>query len=185
MFFLLSYVYYILVNRYTILITHVRNTNMKNKYWLPKKKFNYIRGHFPVLSTQLVINFGHKKSPVVLLVKRKEEPAKGQWWVLGGVILKTEPSEKAALRVALRETGVKCKIIKQLPNTREIFHGMKTIPYDGIMDYLSENYLMEPVGSKKIKLDDTSSDYRFVTSISKEMHPYLQAHLRNSGLFKH
>jgi len=62
---------------------------------------------------------------------------------------------------------------------------MKTIPYDGIMDYLSENYLMEPVGSKKIKLDDTSSDYRFVTSISKEMHPYLQAHLRNSGLFKH
>ena len=40
-------------------------------------------------------------------------------------------------------------------------------------------------GSKKIKLDDTSSDYRFVTSISKEMHPYLQAHLRNSGLFKH
>ncbi len=156
-----------------------------SKYYLPKDQFNYWRGYFPVFSTQLVINFGSKKSPVVLLVKRKEEPVVGQWYVPGGAVLKTEPSAKAALRIALREIGVKCKIIKQLPNTREIFKGMKSIPYDGIMDYLSENFLLEPLNKKaKIKLDETSSDYRFVTSISKEMHPYVQIHLRNSGLFK-
>lgn len=138
-----------------------------------------------MLSTQFVVNFGSKNSPVVLLVKRKEEPAIGQWWVPGGIIKKTEPSTKAALRVAKREIAVKCKIIKQLPNTREIFHSMKSIPYDGIMDYLSENFLLEPINKKaKIKLDSTSSDYRFVTSISKEIHPYVQRHLKNSGLFK-
>ena len=162
------------------------------KYFLPKKKFNYIRGHFPILSTQLVINFGSERtdakgvircSPSVLLVKRKEEPAIGQWWVPGGCMFKTEPAEKAALRVAKRETGLKCKIIRQLPNAREIFHGMKTIPYDGIMDYLSVDYLMEPVGSKKIKLDNTSTDYKFITDIEKTLHTYMKIRLKKCGLF--
>jgi colanic acid biosynthesis protein WcaH len=155
-----------------------------NRYLIGRKKFNYIRSFFTVFSAQLVINFGTKNKPKVLLLKRKEQPAKDMWWIPGGTVLKTEDSRDAALRIALRETGVECRIVKQLQNTREIFKNVQGIQ-DRIADYLSENFLLAPIDkSAGIRLDKTSSDYKFISKIEGDLHPFVKRHLRNSGLFK-
>lgn len=152
-----------------------------NKYILGRKKFNYMRGYLTLFSVQAVIDFGPRG---VLLVKRKEEPAKGLWWIPGGIVFKTEDSRHAITRIVKRETGLKCKIAKQLPNSREIIRNVPDVQ-DGIADYITENFLVVPVDNNAaIVLDETSSDYKFITKISKDIHPFVRKHLRNAGIFK-
>ncbi len=56
---------------------------------------------------------------------------------------------------------------------------------DSIADYITENFLVVPVDkSAAIVLDKTSSDYKFITKISKDTHPFVRKHLRNAGIFK-
>ena len=118
-----------------------------------------------------------------LTIKRNEQPAKDIWWIPGGFVLKTEDSRSAALRIALRETGVECRIVKQLQNTREIFNNVPGIP-DRIADYISENFLLVPLNkSASVRLDKTSSDYKFISKIEGNLHPFVKRHLRSSGLF--
>ncbi|MBI2971173.1 MAG: NUDIX domain-containing protein [Candidatus Aenigmarchaeota archaeon] len=152
------------------------------RYVLGRKRFNYLRGFFPVFSVQAVIDFGAAGKPQVLLLRRAEEPAKGEWWIPGGMVLKTESSGKALRRIVKRETGLRCTIVRQLPSAREVFRNVPGIP-DGIADCMTENYLLRPPPQARIKLDATSTDFRMATAIDKDLHPYVKKHLMHSGLF--
>jgi len=156
---------------------------MKEKHLVGRNKYNYVRSFFIIYSSQAVINLGPEGRPKVLLVKRKEHPARGKWWIPGGGVFKAETPERAILRIAERETGLKCRIAKKLPRTRETF---KNDPdtRDGISDYISDNFLLVPVKKgEKIHLDRTSSEYRFIEKIDRNLHPFVKCHLKNSGLF--
>ncbi len=50
----------------------------------------------------------------VLLIKRKNDPFKGQWAVPGGFVDKDENLEDAAKREFAEETGIKVKTIEQV-----------------------------------------------------------------------
>lgn len=56
----------------------------------------------PIVCVDLVVRLEGKR---VLLVKRANEPAKDEWWLPGGRILKGETLETAAHRKALEELG--------------------------------------------------------------------------------
>src|SRR5262245_48738134 len=46
----------------------------------------------------------------VLLVRRSDPPAKCQWWVPGGRVLKGERMRQTARRKALEEVGIECHV---------------------------------------------------------------------------
>lgn len=50
----------------------------------------------------------------VLLIKRKNDPFKGQWALPGGFVEKEETLEKAAIRELNEETGVKVDYMEQI-----------------------------------------------------------------------
>ncbi|HEY9185652.1 MAG TPA: NUDIX hydrolase [Salegentibacter sp.] len=50
----------------------------------------------------------------VLLIKRKNEPFKGQWAIPGGFVDEDEDLEDAAKREFTEETGIKVKTIEQV-----------------------------------------------------------------------
>lgn len=50
----------------------------------------------------------------VLLIKRKNDPFKGQWAIPGGFVDKDENLEDAAKREFAEETGIKVKTIEQV-----------------------------------------------------------------------
>src|SRR5258708_906024 len=60
----------------------------------------------------------------VLLVKRNDPPAQGEWWVPGGRVLKGERMRESALRKAREEVGLECHI-------GPIIHTAETIFPDG------------------------------------------------------
>ena len=152
---------------------------MKNKYRVSKKSMSIFRSKFTILVVELVIDFGNK----VLLIKRKEEPLKGQWFVPGRRIHKTEDIKKAAIRVAKEEAGLDCRIISDLQPSREIFYAKG--PKDGIFDTYGVVFLMKPKNKKqKIRLDRTSSEYMLAEKIESNFHPYLKRILKSSKIFR-
>lgn len=50
----------------------------------------------------------------VLLIKRKNDPFKGQWAIPGGFVEEDENLEDAAKRELVEETGIKVKTIEQV-----------------------------------------------------------------------
>jgi colanic acid biosynthesis protein WcaH len=57
----------------------------------------------------------------VLLVMRKDPPARGQWWLPGGRVLKGEMMRDAALRKAHEEVGIECHVGPIIHTAETIF----------------------------------------------------------------
>ena len=74
--------------------------------FIPKDKYRYILENIPICCVELICIKDNK----VLLVKRKNKPAKDEWWFPGGRILKREAITDAAIRKAEEEIGVSVKV---------------------------------------------------------------------------
>jgi colanic acid biosynthesis protein WcaH len=62
---------------------------------IPVEQYSQIIEILPILCVDIVVTNSRGE---YLLVKRANEPRKGQWWVIGGRVLKGETLERAAMR---------------------------------------------------------------------------------------
>ena len=75
---------------------------------IPAKLYKKVVELVPIVCVDVILIHEGK----YILVKRKNEPLKGQWWVVGGRALKGEHSHKAAFRKIKEETGLKVTNLK-------------------------------------------------------------------------
>ena len=73
--------------------------------FIPQEEYTKILSMIPVSCVDLIILFNGE----CLLLKRKNEPAKGQYWFPGGRIYKMETIKEAALRKAREEVNLNCR----------------------------------------------------------------------------
>lgn len=73
--------------------------------------FREFEKHFPLAAVELVI---YRRDGHYLLVHRAIEPSANQWTTPGGIILRGETFEEAAIRVARREVGMKVEPVRVL-----------------------------------------------------------------------
>ncbi len=73
--------------------------------FIPEKDYKIILSTMPILCVDLMIFFDGK----CLLLKRRNEPAKEQYWFPGGRIYKMETIKEAALRKAKEEVNLNCR----------------------------------------------------------------------------
>lgn len=92
-----------------------------------------------------------------LLVKRKNEPLKDEFWVPGGRLMKHERLEDAVHRKMREELGIDVQIIKNLGFLEEFFERTAQ-NVDGGFHAISFLYLVKPLGDD-IQLDLQSSDW--------------------------
>ena len=130
---------------------------------IPLKLYKKIIDVLPIFCVDVVIKYKGK----VLLVKRKNAPAKGKWWLPGGRIFKGETIEKAAKRKMKEELGINIKIIKSLGYFEKHFKENEFNLKSGIHT-ISIVILAEPL-SLNIKLDRQSDDWCFSKSLPKEL----------------
>src|SRR5574343_212151 len=120
----------------------------------------------------------------VLLVKRKDEPAKDEWWVPGGRILKGETMKQCAIRKAKEEVNIDCVVGPIIYTAETIFdNGPWGIPVHTV----NSCYLMFPIKQNFNIFDDVEKDshqdgFIWVSKNSKIFHPYMQNCLTNLGL---
>jgi len=122
----------------------------------------------------LVYRLNPDKKVEILSVLRSEQPAKGQWYPIGGRILKNENEMIAAKRKVKEELGINIEIKNKIGVYREIFDSGH---FDGgeNLDSLSIAFLAV-LGNieNEIKIDNTIKDYCWFNPSDKKLSPYLK-----------
>jgi colanic acid biosynthesis protein WcaH len=145
---------------------------------IPQHLYNRILTNVPIACVDIAI----VARGTVLLVKRKDAPAKGQWWVPGGRVLKGEMMRTTALRKARDEVGIECHVGPIIHTAETIFDdGPCGIPVHSI----NACFFLYPVEkSFNCNLDGHHLEYQWVDHVPAGIHPYVQRCLMGAGLEK-
>lgn len=145
---------------------------------IPEETWRSIVRHVPIVSVDLVVCDGDS----VVLGRRTNDPAKGEWFVPGGRVRKHERLDKAVHRVATEELGTPVAIDHQLGVYE---HRYDVAEFDGIngKHYIAIGYVVTPINDE-IKPDDQHDVYRRFTPPfdSINLHPYVEEYLSDAGL---
>lgn len=114
-----------------------------------------------------------------LLVKRKNNPAKGKWCIPGGRVFKGETLHQAVRRKVKEETGLKkFKIVKPL-TVRDFFS--KASAFKTSTHSINSVFLVHAAIDQAIKPDDQSEDIKWFSLIDKKWLEYTQDMLKLAG----
>ena len=112
----------------------------------------------PIICVDVVIR---NKSGKVLLARRKNEPIKGHWWVVGGRILSGESAHQACIRKTLEETGLKINELRFLGFYEDVYEKNAfdvPEPYH-TLSLAFETQLSSEQSEETIRLDSQHSDW--------------------------
>lgn len=144
---------------------------------IPKSLYLQIISSVPIACVDVAII--HQGS--VLLVKRNDPPAYGEWWLPGGRVYKGEMMREAAERKAYEEVGIRCKVGPIVHTAETIFEdGPENIPIHSI----NSCFLLYPVYSPIAYLDKHHDAFKWVSKIPDNLHPYVVKCLENVGIEK-
>lgn len=128
---------------------------------IPRDQYARMTECLPILCVDLVIR---NSAGDILLIKRENEPLKGQWWVVGGRVHKGETLEEAAIRKAKEEVGVRLDNLQLMGYYEDTFEkspfGLAT-PLHSVSVVFSASIH----DGQSIRLDDQSSEWKY----SKEL----------------
>lgn len=144
--------------------------------WIPDDDWETIVESVPIPSVDLVV----VHDGALLLAKRKNEPAKGEWFVPGGRIRKNESIADAVHRVADEELGVTVSIETRL-GAYDHFYDVSDVG-DVSKHYVAHGFVVTTDGDQ-FSLDDQHGDVRLFTSNPGDLHDYVQAYIEDAGIF--
>jgi colanic acid biosynthesis protein WcaH len=148
------------------------------KQFIPDALYHQILENIPIACVDIAI----VAQGAVLLVIRKDPPAKGQWWVPGGRVLKGEKMRETAQRKARQEVGMECHVGPLIYTAETIFpDGPAGISVHSINSCF---FLYPASPESNLKLDEHHEEYRWVGHIPDGLHPYVESCLSAAGLTK-
>ena len=136
--------------------------------FIEPRLYRKISSRIPILCVDLIITDELGK---YLLVKRKNHPLRGQYWVVGGRILLGESPEEAAYRKAVEEVGLEIVSPRLVGVMSDVFDRNRfdrcechtvSVVYTGCLEY------------GRVKLDAQSSDYKWADELPKRFTERLQ-----------
>lgn len=69
---------------------------------VPQELYSQIVASVPIACVDIILSYQDK----YVLIKRAQQPLKGEWWTIGGAVRKGEKLENAAYRKVIEETGL-------------------------------------------------------------------------------
>ena len=146
---------------------------------IPTDEWETIVRNVPIVSVDLVVQSANG----VVLGKRENDPAKGEWFVPGGRVHKHERLTEAVHRVAREELGVGVEITERLGVYEHLYHTAEMDAVDG-KHYLANGFVVETRHAvEEFELDDQHGDVRVFDAEKKlptNLHEYTAAYLRDA-----
>jgi colanic acid biosynthesis protein WcaH len=142
---------------------------------IPEDIYRVVKQTMPIPCVDLVVlnRAGH-----VLLLKRANHPARGQWWFPGGRVHFLEDRQAAALRKLREECNLDAKAMTELGSFDLIMAGSgEEPPSHGITTV----FLMQVEDATTLRLDlqSTAADWRVPHAWQAEtLHPFVAGALR-------
>lgn len=141
---------------------------------LPTDVYRTITDVMPIICVDLVVRLEGER---VLLVKRNNEPAKDEWWLPGGRILKGEKLEQAARRKAREELGID---VGELQPLGYYEHHWDASPFGLPSGHHTISFVFQTDITKAtaITLDNQSKEWRFADRLPAEIQvkPFANLH---------
>ena len=145
---------------------------------IPDDEWATIVRNVPLVSVDLVV----RTDGGVVLAKRRNEPAKGEWFVPGGVVRKHEEIEKAVHRVAREELGVSVTIDRRLGAYEHFYETADVEATDG-KHYVAIGHVVTATGEIRVADDQHDAVEIFEPPFDGlDLHPYVAAYLADAGL---
>lgn len=116
--------------------------------WIAPELYRQITEMMPIVCVDVAIVYNNK----ILLIKRRDPPAQGQWWIPGGRLHKGESLEACALRKAKEETGLYCRIGPMVHYQSTDFDTVHSINFCYVL----------LASDDRVQLDDTCLDYEWI-----------------------
>lgn len=140
---------------------------------IPPAEWRTIVENVPLVSVDLVV----EQNGGVLLGKRENEPAKGEWFVPGGTVLKNESRTEAAHRVAEEELGQSI-VIDECLGTYEHIYDTSEIEGINSKHYVATAYRCHLERDKSnLTGDDQHSAFEVFYPPFNNIHPYVEQYL--------
>lgn len=140
---------------------------------IPREEWETIVANVPLVSVDFVI----EHDGGVVLGKRKNEPAKDEWFVPGGTVLKNESRIDAVQRVADEELG-ESVVIEKCLGTYEHFYNISEVEGVDSKHYVATAYRCRfESDSPTIDRGDQHSTLEVFHPPFQELHPYVERYL--------
>ena len=127
--------------------------------FIPSALYEQIMRLMPIPSVEAVIVMNGS----LLFLRRKNDPALGQWWFPGGRIHRGESFEETLRREVKEETGLEIRSYRFIKAYSRVFPER----HDITIAYLCK------CKEGKIELDSEHSEYSLFKRLPKGLHPYL------------
>ncbi len=143
---------------------------MRKGGWIEKPLYNKIRQLMPVACVDLLVVCVGR----LLLMKRSNVPAKGEWFTPGGRILIGESFTDAVERTLSEETGLKPVKIEQKGVMSHFWPEVHTVTIIHKVDVLSD----------EVTLNSEHQAYKWISAISEDLHPYVKEMIRIGDILR-
>lgn len=125
-----------------------------NSGLVPGELYRQFIGNLPLACVDILVRRGAQ----YLLIRRKDEPLKGQWWVPGGRILKGETAKEAAARKLKAETGIETSDFKFVGYYEDFY---ERSAFEVPCHSISLVYETTAGERPSVELDKTSDDFKW------------------------
>jgi colanic acid biosynthesis protein WcaH len=142
------------------------SSTVKKDGFIPLALYDQITKLIPIVSVEALIVVDKS----LLFLKRKNRPAKGQWWFPGGRIHMGESLEDTLRREVKEETGLEISSYKLINVYSRVFPER----HDITIAYLCT------CKEGKIELNDEHSEHKLFREIPVDLHPYLLETIHDS-----
>jgi len=133
---------------------------------IPTERYQQIIEVLPILCVDVVIT---NMRGEYLLVKRANEPRKGEWWVIGGRLLKGETLEGAAVRKVREETSLKVETVHPI-GYYEAVSQENPFGLAPRLHAVSVVFSTAVDDGQPIRLDDQSLDWKYSKELPADFH---------------
>lgn len=130
----------------------------------------------PLVSVDLVVTCDDG----VVLGKRTNRPARGEWFVPGGTVRKNERLTEAVDRIADAELGVAVEIDERL-GVYEHFYDTSDVDGVDSKHYVAIGYAVTPA-STEFTGDDQHEELKAFSTLPSDLHPYVRAYLEDADV---
>jgi len=146
--------------------------------YVPEDLFAEFTARMPEACVEVVL----ETEEGVLLAKRANEPAKGEWFWPGGRLYKGEKLEDAARRVAREELGIEVGVEGRL-GVYAHFWETSAVGEGPSRHTVNVVFRVTPAREEfGIELDEQHEAYRFLSGLEPGLHEYVRRYVEDNDL---
>jgi colanic acid biosynthesis protein WcaH len=137
-------------------------------HMIPKKLYDEIVASMPITGIEAMI----MKNDSILLMRRSNPPARGEWWLPGGRLRKGESFEDALRREVKEETGLAIVPVHFIGVYNRVFPERHDVALVFLCKIEDE--------SAGVLLNDEHSEYQFFKKLPRTLNPFIMKVIQDS-----